>query len=82
VLVEDKTATPADIAACRIDFAAWLLTLTNSQRRAANLLATGETTTVVAKKVGLTAGRVSQMRRELMRAWELFHGPEFAMGIA
>lgn len=74
VLVEDKSATPADVATCRIDFAAWLTTLSKTQRKAADLLATGESTTEVAKKVDLTPGRISQIRRELKRAWERFHG--------
>ncbi len=74
VLVEDRHAGPADIAACRIDFAAWLQTLSSKQRKAADLLATGETTSGVARKVGLSEGRISQIRRELMQAWELFHG--------
>ena len=72
VVVEDRTAGPAEIAACRIDYSDWLKLLTSKQRKIANMLAVGETTKAVAGKVGLTDGRVSQMRRELMEAWEGF----------
>src|SRR5271157_4478762 len=33
ILVEDKRATPADVAACRIDFAEWLRRLTSRLRK-------------------------------------------------
>jgi len=72
ILVEDKTAGPADVAACRIDYGDWLKLLTSKQRKIADMLAVGETTKAVATKVGLTDGRVSQIRRELMEAWESF----------
>jgi hypothetical protein len=39
IVVEDKTATPADIVATRIDFAAWLLSLGRKKRRIAKTLA-------------------------------------------
>ncbi|MEX1224392.1 MAG: hypothetical protein WEA31_07580 [Pirellulales bacterium] len=74
VLVEDRRASPADIAAVRIDFAAWLRSLPDRLRRIALFLASGETTSAAAKQFGLTPGRISQMRRELMAAWEAFHG--------
>ena len=74
IVVEDATATPADIAACRIDFRAWLQRLSRLQRRIAKLLATGETTSAVAKKFQLTNGRISQLRKELRASWEAFQG--------
>jgi hypothetical protein len=74
VLIEDKHTTPADIAASRVDFAAWLATLDRRQRRIAKTLATSETTTRTARKFNVTAGRISQIRRELERAWLLFQG--------
>ena len=74
VVVEDRHAGPAEIAACRIDFAAWLQTLNDMQRKAAGLLAVGETTTTAAEEMGVTAGRISQLRRELKDGWERFHG--------
>src|SRR5262245_38298246 len=41
VLVEDKTVTPADLAASRIDFPAWLDTLPQRDRGLAEALAKG-----------------------------------------
>jgi hypothetical protein len=74
IVVEDRHAGPAEVAACRIDYGDWLKLLTNKQRSIANLLAVGETTRAVATKVGITDGRVSQVRRELMAAWREFQG--------
>ena len=74
VVVEDKTAGPADIAATRIDFSDWLASLSGKQRRIAKTLATGETTSVAARKFRLSRGRISQLRRELMDAWLEFQG--------
>ncbi len=76
VLVEDKRATPADIAAVRIDFADWLKNLSRRHRRIANMLATGETTSAAAKKLRVTPGRISQFRRKLERSWRTFQGEE------
>ena len=72
--VEDKNATPADVAVCRIDFRAWLRRLDRTRRTAAKLLAGGATTMDAAKQLKLTPGRVSQLRRELKEAWEEFQG--------
>jgi hypothetical protein len=74
VLVEDKRATPAEIAACRIDFSSWLRLLPRRRRRIALALAGGETTTAAAKKFGVTAARISQFRQWLKESWEAFQG--------
>ena len=74
VLVEDRHATPADIAVTRIDFAVWLRRLSCQKRQIAKVLARGETTKMAAKRFGLTAGRISQMRREFKDAWQEFQG--------
>jgi hypothetical protein len=76
ILVPDKTATPAELAASRIDFPAWLDTLASRDRKIALKLAAGETTSSVAKTFGVSPGRVSQLRRELMRSWQAFHGEQ------
>ena len=76
MLVEDPTCSPADLAASRIDYPAFLATLSRRNRRIAETLATGESTSLVAKMFGMSPGRVSQLRKELKAAWELFHtGP-------
>jgi len=72
VLIEDKTAGPADIAASRVDFADWMQTLPSRQQRIANLLATGESTKATARRFRVTPGRVSQLRHELMQSWYQF----------
>jgi hypothetical protein len=74
ILVEDRRASPADVAATRIDFQAWLSGLPGRLRLMAETLATGEDTAVAACRFGVTPGRVSQVRRELQRAWRRFQG--------
>lgn len=74
IVVEDKTSGPAEIAATRIDFAAWLQTLSKKEREIAITLSTGETTGRTARKFGLSASRVSQLRRQFKEAWEEFQG--------
>lgn len=78
ILVEDKNATPADLAASRIDVPAFLASLSRRNRQIAEKLATGETTQRVAKMFGLSPGRVSQLRQELKAAWQAFHEPSVA----
>ena len=73
VLVEDKSVTPADLAASRIDFPAWLDTLRTRDRAVAESLAAGESTSRVARLFGISAARISQLRRELMDSWREFH---------
>ena len=72
VLVEDRRATPADVAAWRIDFAAWLRRLTARLRKIALALAAGETTSAAARMFGVSPARISQIRELLRRSWEAF----------
>jgi hypothetical protein len=74
IVVEDRRATPADVAATRLDFAAWLQTLRRKERRVAELLSTGESTKVAAKKFRISPARISQLRRELRDCWLTFQG--------
>ena len=74
VLLEDRTAGPAEIAAARIDWAAWLRSMSRRQRAIASLLARGETTRAVARKYRISAGRISQLRTWFRENWEQFHG--------
>jgi hypothetical protein len=73
-LVENHTVTPAELAASRIDYPAFLERLTRRDRDVAETLASGESTSRVARLFGLSSGRVSQLRRELYLAWQQFHG--------
>ena len=81
VLVESRHSGPAETAASRMDFEQWLGLLSCRQRRIALFLAVGETTNAAAKKFGVTAGRISQLRRELRNAWQVFQGEASAMSI-
>ena len=74
ILVEDRHAGPAEIAASRMDFTGWLKTLSRRDRKLALKLAMGETTSRVAKLFRVSAGRISQLRRELMESWNRFVG--------
>jgi hypothetical protein len=70
----NNRVTPADEAAFRIDFQAWMESLPERKRRMAELLALGHETVVVAKQLGVTQSAVSQSRTWLARSWRQFQG--------
>jgi len=74
-LLADRRSSVPDQAAFRIDFPGWLRQLTPRNRRIAVALGRGELTQDVSRRFRLSPGRVSQLRRELQRSWEQFHGP-------
>jgi hypothetical protein len=76
VLVEDERTPILTQVAFRIDFPRWLDTLSARDREVAEALAEGGSTTDVAKRFGLTLGRISQIRRKLEKSWLEFHGEE------
>jgi len=63
-------ASPADQAALRVDFAAWLDTLRPRQRQVIEELASGLNTVEVGEQHGVTYGAISNMRQALRRRWE------------
>ena len=71
-LLDDRETPVPDQAAFRIDFPAWLETLSPRDRQMAESLATGETATALAQQFDLSRGRVTQIRQELMADWEAF----------
>jgi hypothetical protein len=73
-IVADNRCTPADEAAFRLDFAAWLASLPARRRRTAELLSEGHGTGEVAKELGMTSAAVSQARAWLERSWRKFQG--------
>jgi len=73
-LAADRRYGPADEAAFRVDFAAWLGGLPARRRRAAELLAEGLGTGEVARRLGVTPGSISQSRGWLARSWDRFQG--------
>jgi len=75
-ILEDRRASPADTAAFRLDFAAWLEKLPPRERQIAEELALHHSTQEVATRFGISPGRISQLRRKLESAWEDFQGGE------
>jgi hypothetical protein len=71
---------PADEAAFRVDFAAWLAGLPPTRRRVAELLVHGFGTGEVASRLGVTPSAVSQSRDWLARSWDRFQGQADAPG--
>ncbi len=72
ILVEDGTITPADLAASRIDYPAFLATLDPRRRQIAEMLASGESTFDVAQTFSVSPARISQLRNEFRAAWDRF----------
>jgi hypothetical protein len=72
VLVEARTAGPAETAAARIDVGTWFRLLSSRNQRIAEMLARGEKTGAVANEFGLSAGRISQLRARFEASWESF----------
>jgi hypothetical protein len=73
-LVDNTQTPPPEQVAFRLDFPAWLRTRTERDRRLVEILMTGERTSDVSTKFGLTQGRISQLRREFHQDWERFCG--------
>ncbi len=74
LVVEDRHSSPADIAALKLVFQAWLKSLAPKKRAITESLASGESTQRVAKQFFVSAARVSQLRRELRSLWDQFQG--------
>jgi len=74
VLIADKTCTPADLAASRIDVPAWFATLKPRDRKVARYLSLGNKPSDAAEKFGLSRCRISLLRRELHESWLNFCG--------
>jgi len=72
ILLEDRRAGPADTAAARIDVHDWFHNMRLRDRKIAQALAVGERTLDVAKRFGISPGRVSQKRLEFRRSWDEF----------
>lgn len=71
--VKDNSETPPpDQAAFRIDFPAWLQTLTTRNRKIAKTLAVGHSAKDVAKRFDLSQGRITQLRQQMLDQWEVF----------
>ena len=74
--LRDNTRSPVgEQAAFRLDFPAWLLTLARRDRRLVEGMALGHRTLDLARQFRLSAGRVSQLRREFKRDWDRVTAP-------
>jgi hypothetical protein len=72
LMVEDNRASVPDVVAAKMDVSAWFATLTQRMKQIAKELALGYSTAEVARKHGVTPGRISQMRRTLEGSWAAF----------
>ena len=74
VLVEDKHAGPAEIAAARIDIGEFFGRLKPRDQEVAGFLAEGNTTNDAAKRFRVSPSRISKMRRGFYDSWQRFQG--------
>jgi len=73
--LHDNTVTPVpDQAAFRIDYPAWLATLTAPERRLIRAMARDERTKDLSQQFAVSPGRISQLRREFHTSWQSFCG--------
>ncbi len=77
--LRDNTQTPVPEQVCfRIDFPAWLTTLTGRERRLVREMANSERTMDLSQRFDLSPARISQLRRELHNDWTRFLGDDIA----
>ncbi len=72
-IVEDSRTPVPEQVAFRIDFPNWLAGMPRRNRKIAEALSVGNTTSEVAQRFDISPGRVSQMRNEFYRSWRDFH---------
>jgi hypothetical protein len=71
--LHDNTRTPPDQQAMfRLDFAAWLKSLTIRERKIVRAMARNERTLDLSQQFGVSPGRISQLRRDFALSWEDF----------
>jgi hypothetical protein len=74
-LLQDNLVTPIpDQVQFRIDFPAWLATLTGRERRLIRAMARNERTSDLSKEFELSPGRISQLRKEFQQGWRRYIG--------
>lgn len=71
--LQDNTITPVPDQVCfRLDFPAWLETLTARERRIIQAMAQNERTGALSKQFEVSPGRISQLRREFHQSWRRY----------
>jgi hypothetical protein len=73
-VVADHHTPVADQVAFRLDFPAWLASLSARDRRLVEFLALGNAPWEAARKFGLCRARISQKRAQLSVSWQRFRG--------
>src|SRR5262245_27112997 len=74
IVVEDRSAGPAETAAARLDIAEWLSRMSPRRRQIAECLGSGDRPMDVAREFRLSRGRISQLRQEFRKSWAAFQG--------
>lgn len=64
---------PKSLAALRIDFPAWVDTLTVRQAQVLSMALQGESTNEIAERLKVSAGAVSQIRAKLIKRYHAYH---------
>lgn len=73
--LRDNTQTPVLDQVCfRLDWPAFLRTLTRRDRALAKFMALGHSAKAAARKFELSQGRVTQLRQQWQREWLVFQG--------
>ena len=77
--LRDNTQTPVpEQVAFRLDFPAWLDSLTPRERRLVGEMANNERTLDLSRRFNVSPARISQLRRELHADWRRFLGDDVA----
>ena len=79
--LRDNSTTPVlEQVQFRVDFPAWLDTLTGRERRIVRAMANNEGTLDLSRQFELSPGRISQLRREFHDDWRRFCGADGQAG--
>ena len=73
-VVEDPHTPVFDQVCFRMDFPAWMARLSRRNRRIAQSLSIGNSTSAVARRFRISSGRISQLRRQFYESWQEFCG--------
>ena len=72
IFICDKHHSPSTIACFNIDFEAWTNSLDTRKREILFAILDGNSTSELAKRFGVSPGRISQLRQELTASWHEF----------
>jgi hypothetical protein len=79
-LQDNTVSSVPEQVAFRLDFPAWRRTRSDRDRRIIDRMIVGERTATLARLFGVSAARVSQMRREFHDDWHAYCGEPIAVG--